>query len=185
VKINAEYVRAFSLSKELENSRAADRPAAAAAARLESERRFRWRSSGRRGHPGWLQPVRHAPHQARICGIDKQITRGAEHAPASRRKTGEQMFTRRAHGQIVHCKACLQIRKAGLRLIEEKNDLVDLPTIVDQSRRARSASSFCDDLSFDGREGYIALKVALDGSISTTSENPPHLRDLEPPLTDA
>ena len=31
---------------------------------------------------------------------------------------------------------------------------------------------FCDDLSFHGaEEGYIALKVALDGSISTTSEN--------------
>ena len=31
---------------------------------------------------------------------------------------------------------------------------------------------FCDDLSFHGAEdGYIALKVALDGSISTTSEN--------------
>jgi predicted AAA+ superfamily ATPase len=31
---------------------------------------------------------------------------------------------------------------------------------------------FCDDLTFHGaEEGYIALKVALDGSISTTSEN--------------
>ena len=41
------------------------------------------------------------------------------------------------------------------------------------SRGGRSASSlFCDDLTFHGaEEGYIALKVALDGSISTTSEN--------------
>ena len=31
---------------------------------------------------------------------------------------------------------------------------------------------FCDDLTFHGAEdGYIALKVALDGSISTTSDN--------------
>src|SRR2546428_13481929 len=64
--------------------------------------------------------------------------------------------------------------KQGLRLIEvEKNDLVDLPQIVDQvAGRAERFLLFCDDLSFHGAEdGYIALKVALDGSISTTSEN--------------
>jgi predicted AAA+ superfamily ATPase len=62
----------------------------------------------------------------------------------------------------------------GLRLIEvEKNDLVDLPWIVDQvAPRKERFLLFCDDLSFQGaEEGYIALKVALDGSISTTSEN--------------
>jgi predicted AAA+ superfamily ATPase len=64
--------------------------------------------------------------------------------------------------------------RRGLRLIEvEKNDLVDLPNIVDQvSGRSERFLVFCDDLSFQGaEEGYIALKVALDGSISTTSEN--------------
>ena len=64
--------------------------------------------------------------------------------------------------------------KQGLRLIEvEKNDLVDLPQIVDQvAGRKERFLLFCDDLSFHGAEdGYIALKVALDGSISTTSEN--------------
>ena len=64
--------------------------------------------------------------------------------------------------------------RQGLRLIEvEKNDLVDLPTIVDQvAPRPERFVLFCDDLSFHGaEEGYIALKVALDGSISTTSEN--------------
>ncbi len=61
-----------------------------------------------------------------------------------------------------------------LRLIEvEKNDLVDLPAIVDQvAGRPERFLLFCDDLTFQGAEdGYIALKVALDGSISTTSEN--------------
>ena len=64
--------------------------------------------------------------------------------------------------------------KQGLRLIEvEKNDLVDLPDIVDQvAPRQERFLLFCDDLTFHGaEEGYIALKVALDGSISTTSEN--------------
>jgi predicted AAA+ superfamily ATPase len=61
-----------------------------------------------------------------------------------------------------------------LRLIEvEKNDLIDLPAIVDQvASRPERFLLFCDDLTFHGAEdGYIALKVALDGSISTTSEN--------------
>jgi predicted AAA+ superfamily ATPase len=64
--------------------------------------------------------------------------------------------------------------KQGLRLIEvEKSDLVDLPFIVDQvAKRPERFMLFCDDLTFHGsEEGYIALKVALDGSISTTSEN--------------
>jgi len=50
---------------------------------------------------------------------------------------------------------------------------VDLPALTDQvaGRRERFLL-FCDDLTFHGaEEGYIALKVALDGSISTTSEN--------------
>jgi len=64
--------------------------------------------------------------------------------------------------------------KQGLRLIEvEKNNLVDLPEITDQvAGRPERFLVFCDDLTFHGAEdGYIALKVALDGSISTTSEN--------------
>ncbi len=38
---------------------------------------YRWRSSGRRGAPGWLQPVRHV-HRIRLAdlrGIDRQIER--------------------------------------------------------------------------------------------------------------
>ncbi|MGH8649087.1 MAG: DUF815 domain-containing protein, partial [Burkholderiales bacterium] len=47
------------------------------------------------------------------------------------------------------------------------------PGIVDSvAGRPERFLVFCDDLSFHGaEEGYIALKVALDGSISTTSEN--------------
>ncbi len=62
----------------------------------------------------------------------------------------------------------------GMRLIEvEKSDLADLPAIVDiVAERPERFLLFCDDLTFHGsEEGYIALKVALDGSISTTSEN--------------
>jgi predicted AAA+ superfamily ATPase len=62
----------------------------------------------------------------------------------------------------------------GLRLIEvEKHDLLDLPAITDLvAGRKERFLLFCDDLSFEAAEaGYIALKVALDGSISTASEN--------------
>jgi predicted AAA+ superfamily ATPase len=50
---------------------------------------------------------------------------------------------------------------------------MDLPSIVDcVAGRGERFLVFCDDLSFHGaEEGYIALKVALDGSISTTAEN--------------
>jgi len=62
----------------------------------------------------------------------------------------------------------------GLRLIEvEKQDLMDLPDIVDLvAEEPYKFILFCDDLSFDADEpGYKALKVILDGSISATSEN--------------
>jgi predicted AAA+ superfamily ATPase len=68
----------------------------------------------------------------------------------------------------------IKYAKDGLRLIEvDKSDLVDLPAIVDAiDRRPERFMLFCDDLSFEEAEpGYKALKVALDGSISTTSDN--------------
>ena len=62
----------------------------------------------------------------------------------------------------------------GLRLIEvEKQDLIDLPDIVDQiAERPERFILYCDDLSFEADEpGYKALKVVLDGSIAAASEN--------------
>ncbi|HEX8963433.1 MAG TPA: ATP-binding protein, partial [Rhodocyclaceae bacterium] len=62
----------------------------------------------------------------------------------------------------------------GLRLIEvDRNDLVDLPEIVDLvATRPERFVIFCDDLSFEASEpGYKALKSALDGSIAGTPDN--------------
>jgi uncharacterized protein len=62
----------------------------------------------------------------------------------------------------------------GLRLIEvEKQELVDLPDIVDQiADRSERFLLYCDDLSFEADEpGYKALKVVLDGSVAAASEN--------------
>jgi uncharacterized protein len=147
---------------------------------------FRWRASGRaaagRGSAtaGWLQPVRqvHRIRLADLRGIDRQIERVEENTRQflEGRPANNVLLTgARGTGKSSIVKGLLnKYARQGLRLIEvEKNDLVDLPNIVDQvAGRKERFLVFCDDLSFQGaEEGYIALKVALDGSISTTSEN--------------
>jgi len=139
---------------------------------------FRWRRDGRGG--GWLQPVRHVHRMklsdlqgidAQIAKVDQNTRQFMEGKPANNvlltgaRGTGKSSIVKgllnKYHGK-------------GLRLIEvEKSDLADLPAITDLvATRAERFLLFCDDLTFHGaEEGYIALKVALDGSISTTSEN--------------
>ncbi|MBV9190248.1 MAG: ATP-binding protein [Betaproteobacteria bacterium] len=141
---------------------------------------FRWRSSGRPGTPGWLQPVRqvHRIKLSDLQGIDKRIERVERNTKqflAGQPANNVLLTGARGTGKSSIVKGLLnRYSKQGLRLIEvEKNDLVDLPQIVDQvAGRKERFLLFCDDLSFHGAEdGYIALKVALDGSISTTSEN--------------
>src|SRR2546423_10151317 len=141
---------------------------------------FRWRASGRRGSAGWLQPVRHV-HRIKLSdlrGIDKQIERVEQNTRQfiNGEPANNVLLTgARGTGKSSMVKALLNKYSAkGLRLIEvEKSDLVDLPSIVDLvAARPERFLVFCDDLTFHGaEEGYIALKVALDGSISTTSEN--------------
>ena len=141
---------------------------------------FRWRASGRRGSAGWLQPVRHV-HRIKLSdlrGIDRQIERVEQNTRQflEGKPANNVLLTgARGTGKSSIVKGLLnKYAKQRLRLIEvEKNDLVDLPYIVDLvAPREERFLLFCDDLTFHGaEEGYIALKVALDGSISTTSEN--------------
>ena len=155
-------------------------PRAAPATDWAASIAFRWRASGRRGNPGYLQPVTqvHRIRLADLRGIDRQIERVEQNTrqflqgvPAN----NVLLTGARGTGKSSIVKGLLnKYSKQGLRLIEvEKNDLVDLPQIVDQvAGRKERFLLFCDDLSFHGAEdGYIALKVALDGSVSTTSEN--------------
>ncbi len=141
---------------------------------------FRWRSAGRRGAGGWLQPVRHV-HRIKLAdlrGIDAQIAKVEQNTRQflDGKPANNVLLTgARGTGKSSLVKGLLNKYSAKrLRVIEvEKNDLVDLPAIVDQvAGRPERFLLFCDDLTFHGAEdGYIALKVALDGSISTTSEN--------------
>jgi predicted AAA+ superfamily ATPase len=141
---------------------------------------LRWRRTAGLNARGWLRPVRHV-HRMRLSdlqGIDSQIAKVEQNTRQfiEGRPANNVLLTgARGTGKSSIVKGLLnKYHKQGLRLIEvEKNDLVDLPEITDQvAGRQERFLVFCDDLTFHGAEdGYIALKVALDGSISTTSEN--------------
>lgn len=138
---------------------------------------FRWR---KRGNSGFLQPVVH-PHKiglADLQGIDEQIDlveKNTRQFIEGLTANNVLLTGARGTGKSSLVKAVLNKFSArGLRLIEvEKQDLIDLPDIVDLVADAPyKFLLFCDDLSFDADEpGYKALKVVLDGSISATSDN--------------
>ncbi|MEO8717345.1 MAG: ATP-binding protein [Burkholderiales bacterium] len=141
---------------------------------------LRWRKTSGWNARGWLQPVRHV-HRMRLAdlqGIGPQIAKVEQNTRQflEGRPANNVLLTgARGTGKSSIVKGLLnKYHKQGLRLIEvEKNDLIDLPAITDLvAGRPERFLVFCDDLSFHGAEdGYIALKVALDGSISTTSDN--------------
>jgi uncharacterized protein len=153
-------------------------PHAASAPDWGASLAFRYRKRG--GSAGVLEPVRHVATirlaDLKEVGPQKErLVRNTEQFVAGRPANNVLLTGARGTGKSSIVKGLLnKYAGQGLRLIEvEKNDLVDLPHIVDQvAPRAERFLLFCDDLSFHGAEdGYIALKVALDGSISTTSEN--------------
>ncbi len=138
---------------------------------------FRWR---RQGRSGWLQPIHH-PHQLRLTDllcIDAQkteIERNTQQFMRGLPANNVLLWGSRGTGKSSLIKALLtEYAPQGLRLIEvDKNDLVDLPDIVDPlHERPERFILFCDDLSFEAHEpGYKALKAMLDGSVAATPEN--------------
>lgn len=152
-------------------------PQAGAAPDWEAGHAFRWRKSNGRGH---LQPVRHiapiALDDLQHIGPQKeQIAQNTLQFVAGRPANNVLLTGARGTGKSSLIKACLnQYASQGLRLIEvDKDDLVDLPDIVDLvAARPERFIIFCDDLSFEeGESGYKALKSALDGSVSAQSDN--------------
>lgn len=139
---------------------------------------FRWRK--RSGQPGRLEPVRQLAPLAlddlhNIGRQKQQIERNTRQFVAGHPANNVLLTGARGTGKSSLIKACLhQYAEQGLRLIEvDKDDLVDLPDIVDLvADRPERFILFCDDLSFEeGERGYKALKVALDGSIAAQSDN--------------
>ena len=143
---------------------------------------FRWRKRvhGRDGGGGHLEAVRHV-HRitlADLQGIDRQkkiVEVNTRQFLAGAPANNVLMTGSRGTGKSSLVKALLQkYAKQKLRVIEvDKDDLVDLPEIVDLiAERPEKFIVFCDDLSFDaGEAGYKALKVILDGTLAATTPN--------------
>ena len=153
-------------------------PAQAVAPDWQASTAFRWRVS--RDGRGRLQGVVHASHisLADLHHVDvqkEQIDQNTRQFVAGKPANNVLLTGARGTGKSSLIKACLnQYADQGLRLIEvEKEHLVDLPDIVEMvAQRPERFIIFCDDLSFEeGESGYKALKVALDGSIATQSDN--------------
>jgi uncharacterized protein len=141
--------------------------------------RWRRRQTGF-GVQGFLQPVRGVSGitLADLKNVDEQksaIERNTRQFVQGLPANNVLLTGSRGTGKSSLIKACLNAYASqGLRLIEvDKDDLVDLPDIVDLvGERAERYIVFCDDLSFDeGEPGYKALKVALDGSVAAQSDN--------------
>lgn len=139
---------------------------------------FRWRKRGTRG--GILQPVTHI-HRISLKdlqGIDRQkqlIDQNTQQFVSGAPANNVLLTGARGTGKSSLVKGVLnKYAPKGLRVIEvEKQDLLDLPDIVDQVHdRPERFVLFCDDLSFEADEpGYKALKAVLDGSVAAASEN--------------
>jgi uncharacterized protein len=138
-----------------------------------------WRWQVKQGR-GYLRAVDHPHHIVldAICNVDEQkseIVRNTAQFVNGFPANNVLLTGARGTGKSTLVKALLsEFSKDGLRLVEvEKEDLVDLPEIVEILRnRPEYFIVFCDDLSFEATEpGYKSLKVVLDGSISSTSDN--------------
>ncbi len=139
---------------------------------------FRWRVP--RDGRGYLQVVRNPARIAfddlRNIGPQKaQIEQNTQQFVTGKPANNVLLTGARGTGKSSLIKACLaQYAPQGLRLIEvDKEHLVDLPDIVEMvAGRPEHFVIFCDDLSFEeGEGGYKALKVALDGSVASQSDN--------------
>ena len=127
-----------------------------------------------------LQAVQnpHQIHLANIHFVDAQkaeIVRNTRQFLVGLPANNVLLTGARGTGKSSLIKALLtEFSKQSLRLIEvEKHDLVQLPEIVQLIKsRPEKFIIFCDDLTFEANdESYKALKVVLDGSISSASDN--------------
>jgi predicted AAA+ superfamily ATPase len=131
-------------------------------------------------HKGQLQAVTH-PHQISLKNIHfvdvqkAEIVRNTRQFLQNLPANNVLLTGARGTGKSSLIKALLsEFSTQGLRLIEiEKHDLIQLPEIVAIIRnRPEKFIIFCDDLTFEANDAsYKALKVVLDGSISSGADN--------------
>ncbi len=113
-----------------------------------------------------------------LLGVDEQIARlkyNTERFLAGKPANNALLWGSRGTGKSSLIKALLNEYQAqGLRIIEvDKDDLLDLPEIVDDIRDLKlKFVIYCDDLSFErGESHYKALKSILEGSIELPPSN--------------
>jgi len=113
-----------------------------------------------------------------LLGIDAQkeaLIANTELFLAGKPANNALLWGSRGTGKSSLIKALLnRYASRGLRVIEiDKDDLVDLPEIVDGlCELSQRFIVFCDDLSFEeGESGYKHLKSILEGSIELPPEN--------------
>ena len=138
---------------------------------------WRWVMQNGKGH---LQAIAHPHHMqlANIHFVDTQkaeIVRNTRQFIAGLPANNVLLTGARGTGKSSLIKALLtQYSAQGLRLIEvDKQDLIYLAEIVSLIRdRAEKFIIFCDDLTFEANDAsYKALKVVLDGSVASISNN--------------
>lgn len=152
-------------------------PVATPHADLDNHIAFRWR---KHGQTGFLQAIKH-PHTItleELLNIEEQkqaLDRNTQQFVAGFPANNVLLTGARGTGKSSLVKALLnRYANQGLRIIEvDKQGLINLPDIVELvDPRPERFILYCDDLSFEADEpGYKALKVILDGSISTASDN--------------
>ncbi|MAT52459.1 MAG: ATPase [Porticoccaceae bacterium] len=129
---------------------------------------------------GTLRPVRRIDHVQLddLLGIDRQkraLVANTERFLHRQPANNVLLWGSRGTGKSSLIKALLNAyANQGLRVIEiDKDDLVDLPEIVDDIRElSHRFIIFCDDLSFEeGETTYKHLKSVLEGSIELPPEN--------------
>jgi predicted AAA+ superfamily ATPase len=115
---------------------------------------------------------------SQLIGIDeqkRQLVRNTERFLSGAGANNALLWGARGTGKSSLIKAVLNGYKGrGLRLIQvDRNDLVELPEIVDDIRSlTQRFIVFCDDMTFEqGDASYRALKSVLDGSIEAPPDN--------------
>lgn len=113
-----------------------------------------------------------------LLGIDRQkqsLIDNTERFLAGKPANNVLLWGARGTGKSSLIKALLNEYKGhGLRVIEvDKQDLIDLPEIVDDIREQDLRFIvYCDDLTFEADNGlYTALKSVMEGSIELSPEN--------------
>ncbi|MBE0437740.1 MAG: ATP-binding protein [Methylomicrobium sp.] len=113
-----------------------------------------------------------------LLGIDRQkqsLIDNTERFLAGKPANNVLLWGARGTGKSSLIKALLnEYKDRGLRVIEvDKQDLIDLPEIVDDIREQEQRFIvYCDDLSFEADNGlYTALKSVMEGSIELPPEN--------------